>query len=282
MEFNPYKILGVKYDDNLLKIREKFKKLVLIHHPDKGGNPYIFDMIKKSYKYLYNKKKQQEKQLSNETRNIKTFNKERNDMDKKINNGYENIQKLNKISTKNFNQNHFNKLFNHFKVEDADDRGYEIEKSTPERLDQSDILKKYKGPKKMQISVIKEPEPLELSKSNYKKLGLKHVDDFSKSHSSGQEFTDLQKAYINRDVIENNMGNTRKDSYLSNVDKQMSNLVKNRNKVKHTMNKKEALEYKIKQEEEQMMESRRQLNMSKQDEIYSRQFQRMQNYLTFE
>lgn len=282
MEYNPYKVLGVKYTDDLETIRNKFKKLVLKYHPDRGGDSNIFNIIKKSYQYLYHKKKNEQKYHKKEIETLDSHKKERKQFKKKLNNDYKTIQKLNKINPKKMDTKQFNKLFNHFKVEDPDERGYKIQKSDPNRLEQKDIMKKYKKPKKMQIAIIKEPEPVEASKQNYKKLGLKHVDDFSKTHSSGQEYTDLQKAYINQDVLENNMGNTRKDSYLGkNIDRQLSSLNNNRSQISHVMTEPDRLAYDLKMEEEKARETKRQLYMNQQDKIAERQFQRMQNYITF-
>jgi curved DNA-binding protein CbpA len=282
MEYNPYKVLGVKYTDDLETIRNKFKKLVLKHHPDRGGDPNIFNIIKKSYQYLYHKKKNEQKYHKKEIETLDDHKKERKEFKKKLSSDYQNIQSLNKINPKNMDQKHFNKLFNHFKVKDPDERGYEIQKSDPNRLEQKDIMKKYKNPKKMQIAIIKEPEPIEASKQNYKKLGLKHVDDFSKKHSEGQEYTDLQKAYTNQEVLENNMRNVRKESYLGkNIDRQLSSLQSRRSKVSHKMSEQDRLAYELKMEEEKAREAKRQLHMNHQDKISERQFFRMQNYITF-
>ena len=61
IELDPYEILQVNYDASLNEIREAFKKLVLIHHPDRGGNPRSFQIIKGSYSYIYQELKKQEK-----------------------------------------------------------------------------------------------------------------------------------------------------------------------------------------------------------------------------
>ena len=281
MEYDPYKMLGVKYTDDLNKIRDCFKKLVLRYHPDRGGDRNVFEIIKKSYKYLYNVKKKEDKYLKNTNRNVNNIKKERKTFNNKMKDGYKNIQKLNKLNAKKFNKNNFNKLYEHFKIEDADDKGYEIQERSKERLDQSDIIKKYKVPKKMEIVIVKEPEPVESSKQNYKKLGLTHVDDFSKTHNSGQNFTDLQKAYLNRDILENNMQNSRSDNNLKNVDKQLSSLVSDRSNISYKMNKEDALQYHLGLEEEKTREMKRRMNFNNQNKLANRQFQRMQNYIKF-
>ena len=196
---------------------------------------------------------------------------------------YKRINKMQKINanSKNFDSNKFNKLFNEFKTTDADDKGYDVDESTKVRLDASDIKNKYGEIKKMQISVIEEPEPMELGTGNYKKLGLKNVNNFSKTHSGGQGFTDIQQAYTNRDVLEHTMGNSRGDSHLSNSKSQMSRLQQDRSNVNYKMNQKEQMRYDIKQQQQTAMEEKRRHRFSRQTEISDRQFQRMQNYIEF-
>ncbi len=53
IELDPYEILEVDYDASLTTIREAFKKLVLKHHPDRGGNPQHFHIIKGAYSYIF-------------------------------------------------------------------------------------------------------------------------------------------------------------------------------------------------------------------------------------
>lgn len=50
-------ILGVRYSDDAKTIRANFTKLVFEHHPDKGGDKYIFDLISKAYKCIKESKR---------------------------------------------------------------------------------------------------------------------------------------------------------------------------------------------------------------------------------
>jgi len=284
MELDPYRVLGVSYSAELPEIREKFKKLVLKVHPDRGGNPKTFQIVKNAYQYLYKYKTNEAKQLANEKRELEKVKQERKKQSKKMKKAYKRINKLQKINanSKNFNNNQFNKLFNEFKTTDADDRGYEVAKSSKERLDASDIQKKYGEVKKMQVAVIEEPEPMELGNGNYKKLGIKHVKDFSKTHNGGQGFTDIQQAYTNRDVLEHTMGNVREQTHLGrNMDSQLSRRNNQRSNVSYQMNPVEQNRYDMKKQQEIAMEEKRRHRFSRQTQIAERQFQRMQNYITF-
>ena len=284
MELDPYRILGVPYSANLKEIKEKFKKLVLKVHPDRGGNPKTFQIVKNAYKYLYEHKMKQIKQLEKERVTMEMLKEERRKQKKQLKRDFGNIQNVQKLSTngKNFDKQKFNKLFNMFKTTDADDRGYEVEKSSQDRMDASDIVKKYGKQKSMQIAIIEEPEPIELSKQNYKQLGLKHVDDFSKKHSGGQGFTDLQKAYTQRDNLETSMGNVRQQTHLGrDVDTQLSRMRNERGNIKYQMNEEEQMKYNLRMKEEEAMEKQRQYRFYQQTMQSEKQFKRMQNYIDF-
>ena len=47
-----YQILGVKEDSEPQEIRKRYRMLVLVHHPDHGGEPETFIRIHEAYKYL--------------------------------------------------------------------------------------------------------------------------------------------------------------------------------------------------------------------------------------
>ncbi|NVM03854.1 MAG: DnaJ domain-containing protein [Candidatus Helarchaeota archaeon] len=45
-------ILGVKEDSKPGEIKKRYRTLVLVHHPDKGGDPEMFIKVHEAYKYL--------------------------------------------------------------------------------------------------------------------------------------------------------------------------------------------------------------------------------------
>ena len=51
---NPYRILGLNKDASKEEIKEAYKKLAKLHHPDKGGNEEMFKLIKSAYELLIN------------------------------------------------------------------------------------------------------------------------------------------------------------------------------------------------------------------------------------
>jgi len=51
---NLYKILKISENATVEEIKRAYRDLVKIHHPDKGGNPEIFNDITRAYKILIN------------------------------------------------------------------------------------------------------------------------------------------------------------------------------------------------------------------------------------
>lgn len=284
---DPYSVLQVSYDADLPTIRIQFKKLVMKAHPDKGGNPKVFQIIKNAYSYLYKYKTNEAKQLANEQRTHEEAKKSRERQTKQLKREFKQVQnnpylKKIKANSRKFDSKTFNTLFNEFKTTDADDRGYDIIASSKQRMDASDLQKKYgnEQQKQMQIVVITEPEPMELGNGNWKQLGLKHVDDFSKTHNGkGQGFTDLQQAYTNRQNMDT-MGNSRGVSQLSS-DGQISSFKTQRGRISYEINPEEQMRYDMKKQQQQAMEEKRRHRFDRQTKMSNRQFQRMQNYIDF-
>lgn len=52
MKENLYEILELRNFANLTEIREKYRELIKINHPDKGGKAENFEKIKKAYEIL--------------------------------------------------------------------------------------------------------------------------------------------------------------------------------------------------------------------------------------
>lgn len=68
MKINPYQILGVNPKSTPDEIKTAFRRLVLIHHPDRGGDAETFKKIEYSYDILSNpsKRREYEQQVNDE------------------------------------------------------------------------------------------------------------------------------------------------------------------------------------------------------------------------
>ena len=264
MELDPYKVLGIKYDASLKDIRTNFKKLVLINHPDRGGSAQTFEIIKNAYSYLYKYKMNEEKQVKREQRTFDKYTSSRDFQSESLDREFGKM-KINP-NDKTLDSNKFNKLFNLHKIEDADDRGYESKRSK-ERLDFDQIQKRHKKKEeKLQVQIYAEPEPIELTTQNYKKLGLTHVDDFSQNvGKQGSAYSDFQKAYTEYDT--KNMKNSRQENYKS-VDEYR----KQRDNQNFTMTPEDIMKSQVKKEQEVAMEERRRFYVTRSDKKIEKKF----------
>jgi len=274
MELDPYKVLEVPYDANLSVIRSHFKKLVLKHHPDRGGNPTIFNIIKNAYSYLYKYKIAEQEQLKNEQRNFDKYTSQRNFQTEELDRKFENL-KIN-VNDKNLDINKFNTLFEQHKLEDADSRGYNFKRGGS-REDAEELIKKYsnKKNKKMEIQVYHDPEPIELTTDNYKRLGQKYVDDFSQNtNNKNTHYSDLQKAYTEYDTT--NMKNIRTKNYKSLDEYQ--NVRKNQD---FNISPEEKARLHMKKQQELAMEEKRRYYHNEENKKIEKQFNSLSRYLTF-
>lgn len=272
MELDPYKVLGISYDANLKQIRDNFKKLVLINHPDRGGNARNFEIIKDAYSYLYKYKINQEKQLQKEQRTFDKYTNSRNFQTESLDREFSKMQ-INP-NDKNIDKEKFNKLFELHKISDADDRGYQSKRSN-ERLDFDEIQRRNKNKKKekLQIQVYEEPEPIELTTDNYKRLGVKYVKDFSQNvGKQGTNYCDFQKAYTEFDT--QNMTNYREKNYKS-----VDDYKRQRANQNFSISPEQALKMEVKKKQELAMEERRRFYVSRQDKKIEKKFKSFQNYL---
>lgn len=234
-----YGILGVDPESNLYNIREKFKKLVLLHHPDKGGNPIIFDSIKNAYTLIYNEKQDEIKLNKRQNMTYDEYNKQRN-YDINIPNyhggggytinhggGGSTIPSTNSINSTNnginpsvsssggtnvpMDPNSFNRVFEQHKQYDVyqEDR-LEFLKSDPSKS------------KLMQIARIYEPVSFDNSiLCNMRNTNENEpVNDYSTwvnkaRNKRDASCFDIKYAYENKPILENNMPNCREFGYLS-------------------------------------------------------------------
>jgi curved DNA-binding protein CbpA len=47
-----YQVINIQINSSPDEIKSAFRKLAMQHHPDKGGDPYLFDAIQRAYTTL--------------------------------------------------------------------------------------------------------------------------------------------------------------------------------------------------------------------------------------
>jgi len=284
MATSPYKILGVPENTPLLQVREVFKKKILQHHPDKGGDADYFNILQEAYKFILKKHKKQNQYREKIEKEVKQQNYQQHVVETEL-------PEVNHINAgeKDFNVNKFNQMFDKFRLTDPNmDKGYTDQDFQEEDLGDLDFQGKKVGQdefnrrfamiKKKQskdVIVYKEPEPLWSIESNTK-LGKnfsllgEDVDDFS-NKMSGIEITDYKKAYQTKFI--------NPDDVAVNTYKNVEQLKSARETVSHQMSEDEKRYRQLKEQEEEERERKRQDRQRQFDERAERNFQEINRRL---
>lgn len=271
MSYDPFQILQVSYTADLDTIREAFKSQALIHHPDRGGNPYHFDLCKRAYNDIYKYKKEQMRQLHMENRNISHLQQERSSSFG---------PSLNKVQQKQLQRN-FNQIFQNIRVETPNDIGYGdmMERSTKSREDNPKLsaAKKFK---QNQVVVFEEPQPLPTINENYEVLGQDKVNDFS-NHSKG--YTDYMVAHSEQEMTDKPHERIAKLDNVKNRPsfKSIDQLQSARSNISYQMSPEEEMRYKNKLRQEQELEEQRKMMFFQHKQDVEKRFNQIHNYLSY-
>jgi curved DNA-binding protein CbpA len=246
---NPYEVLGISRDADIISLKKKFKKLALIMHPDRGGSDALFDLLKDCYLKI--------------SKDIKT-----REMDKQFNElklecgeymSEKGTSKIHdpptKIDPLNFSQS-FNLFFEDNRSKTVHDIGYGkiMEASREEREDITikKQIKKFKLEKfnetfdeqeVLSNVLVKKYEPdafaLVNKQLNYQELGEDNIADFSGTNKTNKElnFMDYKIAHSTSKLIDTSIALERKA--VSSV----KELEENRKIIDTKMTKKELQMY---------------------------------------
>lgn len=272
-QLDPYEILQVDYNASLDDIRNAFKKLVLLNHPDKGGNSQYFNIIKSAYSYIYKKKKQELLLHNKHNNNIENIVNERKS-DNFTNKHKESLI----INPKNFSINKFNTIYSKFRIDDPNDFGYgdEMDKSSEIRDEISNLNNNNNNNfKKQDIIIYQEPNPISSLKNNYKELGQSKINNFTNKCNNNFNFTDYKEAYSENNINSNNI-NVRTTNF-KNVD----DLLHHRSKISYKLSPEEEYKIKLKNIELKKNEEKRLWRLQQQDNTIFDKYQQLQNLIHF-
>jgi hypothetical protein len=199
-ELDPYKVLGIEPNASLDEIKIAYKYLALKHHPDKGGEVKIFNIIKDAYKTV--------------ARRIETTvpqqKIEHNDLKKASKHDFTSNKIEINMNGKNFNLNKFNDVYKENKMTNPNDKGYSDWKEDlqDENLSIGSNISTFsfneafdKGRKtnnySKQIMKIDEPQAIISGDLGFSELGQDNINSFSKTEgdSNSIQFTDYKDAY---------------------------------------------------------------------------------------
>jgi len=307
-ELDPYEILQINYDADIVEIRNNFKRLILLHHPDKGGNPQQFQIIKQAYAYLYKQKKEEDnlnqrqqmtrqqyiaqrsdpynnpnnQQNNRQQRNQQNNQQQRNQQNNQQQRNQQNNQERNDLSILNpqsFDISNFNTVYKQNRLSSATDDGYgnimDESSQSREEVDQlakSTNLQQFKN---QELVIYDEPEAISSMKQEYQELGVDKISDFSnKNLGRNIHYTDYMNAYSKQHEMTQNTKNVRNQDF-----KDVNDLISNRNNISYEMNEKDLRKEELRKKIKLRKEQRRKFNLHNDDEQVYEQYEKMKRFI---
>ena len=218
---DPYRLLQLGKNYTLQQLKDSYKKLALITHPDRpGGSNEKFQIATKAYMTLLEELKKQESNkshtdLRNESRNY--FSNQQNQPKQNI-----------KLDKDKFDIRMFNKIYDENKLYSIDDDGYE-DWMKQNKYDSDDIKKNEVFSDRFNLNVFnsvfnknikndrkeiveyKEPQALNSGGNQCVVLGQDKVSNFSGSSSIG--YTDYREAHTTQRLV--NPNNVQRQNFNS-------------------------------------------------------------------
>ena len=250
MSLESYEILGIDPNSTFPEIRQAFRHMALLCHPDKGGNPRLFMIVQNAYKdILYTLESKNRHQHHNMKQDFKeTYSKQKKSKGPPI------------IDPQNFNNKKFNQIFERYRVPDPSDNGYDLSEEITVSAEQYETA----------VTQYECPDIIACSKG-YTNLGQSKIDDYTAPLYSKVKYTDAQRAYAT--PTQEDRLHTRPE-YTS-----MKQLRSERKSMKMEANEEEQRRYQEIQKKKLELEKIRQRNHRKQLERGQRIGDQMRNFL---
>ena len=274
-KIDPFNIMA-KEKMNLTQLKEKYRQLIFIHHPDKGGSIEQFNILNQAIISIT--------KLQKYYQNNQTHNSLRNNFTKSI----ETSKKTSNINMgKKFSIDKFNKIYNTNKITFREDEGYSSLMGKPSKVREdiniqrlgtgkisneqfSNAFNNYKKKTLGDIEVRQDtlPEPTNLNRElNYKLLG-ENNKNFTNQKSG---FTDYKQAHIDNFLINTNGVSTRQFKSVEELQNERSNNM--------TLTKKDALMIQKTKQLEEEEEDYRKKSLKNRDNLMYANFKKLNQML---
>ena len=270
---DPYKVLDLPENCNIDELKIAYRKLSLKHHPDKGGDINIFNIINEAYHKINMRLTSIQPKQKVEHNDLKKMSKKNETFFPKINSK--------KMTGKNFNSDKFNDIFNKNKQSNPYDKGYSdwnedikdenIPVSNNNSFNEVFEQSRKKNNYSKQIQKIDEPKPQILCDLQFQELGVDEVNSFSKTDgdSNNINFTDYRDAYTTESkfINPNEVNIDRPES--------LNKLKNNRENISYQMNEQQKEAEKLRQQQYEQDEYNRMQRVSVFDEIANEHFNKV-------
>jgi len=278
---NPYKLFKLNKNFNLQDLKDAYKKLAVITHPDRpNGSKAKFQLVTKCYLSLQEdlKKRETDKQY------FKLKDESRDYIEVQRSDGYKNID----MKNEDFDVNRFNQIYNENKLDNPYDMGYD-EWIKNNEYDTDDIPKseifsdkfnldlfnsvfKDKSKKESkQIVHYNEPKAMESCNNMiHSQIGIDNLSNFGKDNIKGNElnYTDYKLAYTKTHLIDPT--NTNVKTYNS-----VNELKRDRSNISFIASDKDIQKREKYKQYEEAMEAERQRRIKIQDDLASQQYNKI-------
>ena len=277
---DPYQILKCQKGCDIEDIKKSYRKLALIHHPDRGGNPHNFQLITQAYLSVIEeyKKTQRENSYMELKNSSNDFMKNQSDNPK---------QNIN-MNNDNFNLKLFNKIYMENRLSDPNDEGYndwykdvnEEEGDQPKIFSEkfninvfNSVFENSKNSQNSQdIIEYKDPTPTNINNElAYNNLGEGHINDFS-GNSNNLNYTDLKYAHTKTKLIDTRNINVKTYNNVEDLEKDRSN-------ISYTMSNEDVVEYELKKKRDEIEELERQQRLKQNDNRHFDNYDRVHKIL---
>ena len=222
-DLNPYEVLGVRKNFEWEELKQAYRRVAKLVHPDKGGSEILFNKVTECFKQLASEYKARtadrpHHELRAESQNYYEQNQAKTPID---------IRGVPTVNTDGSFIDRFNKAFDDNRLDDEEDGGYGhmMEKSNKKREDISiqpilkgkvtrDVFNKTfetvtlaSIPSK-DVVVYREPEALQLAKKlQFTELGGEKPGDYSSgvdiaANKQGLQYTDYMKAHTTTRLVD--------------------------------------------------------------------------------
>ena len=263
---DPYQILNCEKGCDIEDIKKSYRKLALVHHPDRGGNPQNFQLITKAYLSLI----EEYKTIQSERHYMDLKNSSNDYMKQQDNNPKQNID----MNSDNFNLKLFNKIYMENRLSDPNDEGYnnwykdneEEQQEQPKLFSDkfninvfNSVFENSKNSQNTQnIVEYKDPTPTNIyNELSYNNLGEGHINDFS-GNSNDLNYTDLKYAHTKTKLIDPRNVNIKSYQNVEELEKDRSN-------IDYNMSENDIVEYELRKKREQREEIERQQRLNHND-----------------
>ena len=197
---DPYEVLGIQPNSTLEEAKISYKYLALKHHPDKGGNQALFNIITKAYETVYQRLeaiKPKEKIEHNDLKKASKGNFGSNKIKINMNGKKFDLNKFNDVYEKNRTTNPYEKGYSDWK-DDLQDENVSIGSNvSTSSFNSAFNTSRQKNNYSKQIIQHDEPQATISGDLGFSELGIDEVNTFSKNEGDSNtiNFTDYKDAY---------------------------------------------------------------------------------------